>query len=173
MTKAKIVFIYSAISVFIAFALVGALGAFGVVTLSGEATVAAIVGPCLGIVVSVLSAKHLFNDPEAITKLKDEHADEIRALKHKHSDAVAENEKLQQTIAELKAAHAEETKKLKADNVKYISDQANRPRAPRSLGQTLIASGSARTYPAPAKKPSSEQAGGDQPPERPESKDGL
>lgn len=90
MKTAKLVFIYSAIAVFLCFSLIGALGAFGKIDISGWATAAAIIGPCLGIVSAAIGAQHIFNDPDAMLELKAEHSEAIYEIKMQHAKTVTE-----------------------------------------------------------------------------------
>jgi len=93
MIRAKLIFIYTVISVFIGVSTVGILAACGVIKMPDVATAAALIGPCLGIVSTVVAAKHIFEDPEAMTKLKQEHYDaELsanRTTEKRVADAVA------------------------------------------------------------------------------------
>ncbi|OYV05287.1 MAG: hypothetical protein CFE26_12360, partial [Verrucomicrobiales bacterium VVV1] len=112
MRTAKLAFIYSTIVVFLCFSAIGALGAFSVIKIDGWATAAAIIGPILAIVSAAIGAKHIFDDPEAITELKAEHAQKIRGMEHGHSDFVAERVAAER---ETESNHRGEVAKLQAE----------------------------------------------------------
>jgi hypothetical protein len=88
MTLAKIIFIYTALGVFVAIAATGILSAFGAINLPRASITTAFIGPCLGIVAAVLNAKHLFDDPDAIKKLREEHAEFVARLKEQHLEEI-------------------------------------------------------------------------------------
>ncbi len=160
MRTAKLAFIYSTIVVFLCFSTIGALGAFGKIEISGWATAAAIIGPILAIVSAAIGAKHIFDDPDAITELKGEHAEKIRDMEHGHADFVAERvaaereteskhrgevAKLQAEIAALKSKLVDTEKARQELHRKYTDIM---PKA-RPIGQSFIASGSAKTQQPP------------------------
>lgn len=122
MENTKIAFIWLAMAVFLGFSIIGALGAFNVISVSNWSTVAAIAGPCIGICASAFGAKHLFHDPEATTKLKDKHADAIREINNQHADAIAE---IRSEHAVAVARHEKETADMKALLLEQNEEQVN------------------------------------------------
>jgi hypothetical protein len=80
MNKAKIITIYTSLVILVTITIVGIY--------SGNTNL--LIAPGLAVVVALFNAKHIFEDPEATTKLKDEHSDAIRGLKLGHADVVAE-----------------------------------------------------------------------------------
>lgn len=130
----------------------------GVGLFSGNTNV--LIAPGLAVVVALFNAKHIFEDPEATTKLKEEHADEIRAMKHGHADFVAERVAAER---ETESKHRGEVAKLQAETTalksKLVDTEKARqelhrkytdimPKA-RPIGQSFIASGSAKTQQPP------------------------
>lgn len=156
MRTAKLAFIYSTIVVFLCFSAIGALGAFGKIEISGWATAAAIIGPILAIVSAAIGAKHIFDDPEAITELKGSHAEEVRHLQHQQADMKAHYEQL---LAQVEAHFAQELSKKDSDYnalaVSAIDEKKLRIEAQRKLAEirnagkrpmgSMIAPGSAHT----------------------------
>lgn len=89
MTRAKTIFIYCTLGVFVATAVVGICAAIGLIKLVELPTAAALLTPCISAVIALINAKHLFDDPEAITKLKHEQHDMIARLKDTHAKEMA------------------------------------------------------------------------------------
>ena len=89
MRPAKIITIITGIVLLIGVTVVGILGITGVIPITEKAAVGVIITPAIGIILAIFNAKHLFDDPEATTKLKNEHSDAIRAIKNEHSDVIA------------------------------------------------------------------------------------
>ena len=113
MIRAKIIAIYAFVGVFVAIAITGLLGAFHVITLPEAVMASAFIGPCLGIITAAFNAKHLFEDPEAVTELKHKHADEILALTASHAEreaqsAKASSEREAQSVARERTAAAQQ-----------------------------------------------------------------
>ena len=134
MRTAKLAFIYSTIVVFLCFSAIGALGAFSVIKIDGWATAAAIIGPILAIVSAAIGAKHIFDDPEAITELKAEHAETIRAMEHGHADFVAERVAHERNMqAKHAQAIAAKDAEINAANVSAINEKTKRVETERQL----------------------------------------
>ena len=109
MIRAKIFAIYAFVGVFVAIAITGLLGVFHVITLPEAVMASAFIGPCLGIITAAFNAKHLFEDPEAVTELKHKHTDEMLSLKASHAEreaqsAKASSEREAQVVARERAA---------------------------------------------------------------------
>ena len=130
MIRAKIFAIHAFVVVFIAIALTGLCGAFGVVTLSDTVMATAFIGPCLGIITAALNAKHLFEDPEAITTLKQEHHDEILRLKALHAEDKS------QVATSNAASKEEDSKKIKSlqQEVRDLTPKPYKPISPSAGG---------------------------------------
>lgn len=104
MIRAKIWFIYAAIAVFLASAVVGICGALGWLHLSDAVTITAFIGPCLGIVAALVKAEHIFNDPEAVMRLKEQHHEQTFEAKMKQREQERNiRESYEQKMAEMKA----------------------------------------------------------------------
>jgi hypothetical protein len=111
MNATKIVTILIADVILLGFALLGVAGMIGWLTLDRAVAVTAIVAPCLGAAGVIYGAKHIFEDPEAVTKLKTQHATAILDLEKKLRDAEANWQKKESQLHE---HHAAEIKTLKS-----------------------------------------------------------
>ena len=134
MNTAKLVFIYAAIAVFMSTTAIGICGATGFIQFPANNSAIALVTSCVGLVVTVLKAKHLFEDSEAVNKLREEHSQLVSRLKEEHSDAIIKLKQenadtvlrlgTQMKQAEI-AAQQRETK-LKEDNARLEMEIALR-----------------------------------------------
>jgi hypothetical protein len=120
MRTAKIITIITGIVLLIGITVVGILGITGVIPITEKAAVGVIITPAIGIILAIFNAKHLFDDPEATTKLKDDHADAIRALKEGHADVIAERDKAD---AKAQARSTEIALKVHADYRETIAQK--------------------------------------------------
>lgn len=119
MIRAKLIFIYTVLAVFVATFLIGVLAAWGLIQITGAA-VSVLIGPSLlGIVATLIRAKHIFDDPEAITKLKQEQFDAILNLKRQFEEEKANvrNEHVQ-TIDRIQFEQAAAKEKVAAQHLK-------------------------------------------------------
>lgn len=112
MRTAKIITIITGIVLLIGITVVGILGITGVIPITEKAAVGVIITPAIGIILAIFNAKHLFDDPEATTKLKDDHADAIRKMKEDHADVIADRDKAE---AKAQARSTEIAMKVHAD----------------------------------------------------------
>lgn len=101
MNTAKLIFIYTAIAVFVATTITGILGAIGYIQFPPNSSAVTLVASCVGLVVTVLKAKHLFEDSEAVSELKQEQLDVVLRLKEQHHEAMLQQKAVEM---ELKAA---------------------------------------------------------------------
>lgn len=142
MERAKITFIYAVIAVFIGVSTVGILAALGVINMPSAATAGALIGPCIGIVATLVQAKHMFDDPDAVRKIKEEHHDEILRLKALHVEREAQINQLskdreaqhRKIVSDLSEKHSFENEK----NAQTITDLKSRvkeltPKTPKPI----------------------------------------
>ncbi len=146
MKTAKIAFIWSIIAVFVAVSNIGILGALGKLEMKGWEAALVLLGPCLGIVASALSAKHLFDDPDAICELRDSHHQEILRMKREHASIIDEDLISRKRV---QAAFSEEISNLK----KYISNLTSEHEAKIAKMKEDHAENIRRMIPRPAPTP--------------------
>ena len=127
-----------------------------------------LIAPGLAVVVALLGAKHIFEDPEATAKLKDEHADAIRKMKADHADVIDELKKAEtereshvekvamkvhadyrDTIEQKDAVIAALKLKLTEEHKRLTDAWAKIPPANTHPMGFMIASGSAKTQQPP------------------------
>lgn len=120
MRTAKIITIITGIVLLIGITVVGILGITGIIPITEKAAVGVIITPAIGIILAIFNAKHLFDDPEATTKLKDEHADEVRRIKNEHADVIAQRDKAD---AKAEARSTEIAMKVHADYRETIAQK--------------------------------------------------
>ena len=106
MKTAKIITICIGLILLVVIATIGILGIVGYIKITEGVAAGVIITPAIGIILAIVNAKHLFDDPEATTKLKDDHADAIRKMKEDHADVIAG------------------LKKAEAEREKHVSDVA-------------------------------------------------
>ena len=134
MIREKKVFVYTILAVFVIVAGVGVLGAVGWLRITDSAIVTAILGPCLGIVVALLNAKHVFDDPEAITKLKEEHHQAILDIKSTiANDKAVSNESQKQAQAQIEGTHSKIIAEIKEAHVGAIAEMTQRAEKAEAL----------------------------------------
>lgn len=128
MRAAKIFFAWAIGLAFVALNVFGACALMGIGKATNpNAAPAAFIASWVGAIVAALNAKHLFDDPEAVTKLKEKHheevlklkdeiataaraqADKVHGLDRAHSEKVAA---LQKEKSEAAKTHASEVAKL-------------------------------------------------------------
>ena len=127
-----------------------------------------LIAPGLAVVVALFGAKHIFEDPEATAKLKDEHADAIRKMKADHSNVIDEITKAEtereahvenvamkvhadyrETIAQKDAVIAALKLKLAEEHKRLTDAWAKIPPANTNPMSFMIASGGAKTHRPP------------------------
>ena len=156
MLRAKLIFIYTVLTVFVAVSIVGILGAIGIVPISNIAIVSALLGPVIGIVATVSNAKHIFEDPDAVVKIKQEHADAMLERQKQSAEEEIERQKksaaaylqLQQHDTRTKNEYEAKIKHLEAEVSRWqrtaLSNQ-NRPRTISARPVPPIVGGDATT----------------------------
>ncbi len=93
-----------------------------------------LIAPGLAVIVALFNAKHIFEDPDAITELKGSHAEKVRTLEHQQADMKAGFEKL---LEQMEAHFAQELAKKDADvqasSISAIKEKTKRIEAERQL----------------------------------------
>ena len=140
MLRAKIIFVYTVLGVFVAVSIVGILGATGVIPISSMAVVSALLGPVIGIVATVANAKHIFDDPEAVVNIKREHAELELQRKIQADDSEVER---RQRERRFKAAYDSRIKQLEAEVSRWKQVAVSNQDRPKAISP--IAPGSATT----------------------------
>lgn len=143
MIRAKLIFIYTVLIVFVAVAIVGMLGAMGIVPISNLAIVSALLGPVIGIVATVANAKHIFDDPDAVTNIKREIAD--KEIDRKKNFADFELQRHQQE-SRTKNEYEAKIKHLEAEVSRWQRTALSKQNGPKITGIRPVP-GSARTMP--------------------------
>ena len=113
MNTAKLIFIYTAIAVFVATTITGILGAIGYIQFPPNSSAVTLVASCVGLVVTVLKAKHLFEDSEAVSELKQEQLDVVLRLKEQHHEAMLQQKAVEMELKTTVRSLSEQIQKQK------------------------------------------------------------
>lgn len=106
MRNVKIAFGITAIALVAFLIVVAALAMAGKVAFATDTATASILGAIGTIVLAILNAKHIFNDPEAVIELKSLHADEMLRMKAAHVEAMAKaHRECAASVVELQKKH--------------------------------------------------------------------
>ena len=123
MILAKLIFIYTVLGVFVAISATGILAAWGVIQLPATTIASAFIAPCLGIVATMIQAKHIFDDPEAVKKLKEEQFDAELTTKRTAEERIAEAVTRERTAATQQHQRDQQALSiLQTDNQKVTAD---------------------------------------------------
>jgi len=145
MKTAKIITICTGLVLLIVIATIGILGIVGYLKITEGVAAGVIITPAIGIILAIVNAKHLFDDPETTTKLKDEHADEVRRIKNEHADVIAQRDKADakadarnaeialKVHADYRATIAQKDAEINAAGVSAINEKTKRVEAERQL----------------------------------------
>ena len=139
MTRAKLVFIYTIVIGYALMFVIGVCASVGWFHINTSVTLTLFITPSVGIITALIQAKHMFDDPEAIKKLKQEHLDEVFALKQSQ----AERE------AQLRQAYEAETAKLNAENEKLKAELQKKQSEIQGLQGQIAVNKSRPPNPAP------------------------
>jgi hypothetical protein len=127
MTQLKKHIAYTFLAVFVCTAIIGILGAIGIFPIPVTPLVSIfvfLVTQCITVIAAIIKAPNYFEDPPAVTKLKEQHEQAIQQVTVRERDAASKRyHDDQETIARLQSQITQLTDLSKAASVTYLNEK--------------------------------------------------